>query len=253
MDIGSSFSKSVIREKGEVIAFDVIPSGGNYKDASEKVMEHALTQAGISIGDLFGFLSTGYGSGSVILPGRALTDISCISRGVSFLFPSARTIIDVGGQYSRVIRLDEHGRNTNFVLSERCAGGSGKFLQTIAHVLNIPFEEIGSISEKSENPVKFNTGCAVFAETEAISRIAEGSKVEDILAGVHTALAAIIQSLTERIGMEESVVLTGGGANDSGLVSAVSKALGVDVLVPEHPQIIAALGASLLAEENRAH
>jgi predicted CoA-substrate-specific enzyme activase len=134
-------------------------------------------------------------------------------------------------------------------LSEKCAGGSGRFLQIIAHVLQIDLEEIGPLSLKSKNKIDFNTGCAVFAETEAVSRIAEGAAMEDILAGVHRALAAKIQNLAERLGVEQDLALVGGGAKDIGLVQSIEETLAISPLVPEEPQIAAALGAALIAEE----
>jgi predicted CoA-substrate-specific enzyme activase len=136
-------------------------------------------------------------------------------------------------------------------MSEKCATGSGRFLQVIARILRINVEDIGHLSLKSESPVEFSTNCAVFAESETISRIAEGARMEDILAGVHRALAAKVAMLVKRLKMEEDVVLTGGGAEDVGLVSAVSEALGVHVLVPDLPRLTAALGAATLAKEEK--
>lgn len=249
IDIGSAFSKAVVLEGRTLASFAVIPTGGNYRATSDEVIHRALEKAGISLRNIYGVSSTGYGGTSVIATNRSFTDITCTSRGVHALFPSARTVIDVGSQYTRVIRLNAAGRNTDFVLSERCAGGSGRLFQTIAHVLQIRFEDIGLLSLKSENPVSFNTGCAVFAETEAVSRMAEGEKVEDILAGVNNALAGRIQSLLERLGPESDIVLTGGGAKNVGLVAGLRKLMQTDILVPEEPQISAALGAALMAAE----
>jgi predicted CoA-substrate-specific enzyme activase len=160
-----------------------------------------------------------------------------------------RTAVDIGGQFSKVFRVDERGRVTAFLQSEKCAAGSGRFLQVIAHVLKVGLEEIGPLSLKSKNRVNFNTGCAVFAETEAVSRVAEGEAVEDILAGVHYALAAKVQNLVERMGIEMDCALIGGGAKDIGLVRSIEEVLGVGLLVPGEPQLIAALGAALIAGE----
>ena len=165
------------------------------------------------------------------------------------LFPSARTVIDVGAQFSKVIALDERGKVANFILNEKCAGGSGKFLQVIARILHMDLEEIGPLSSASTKPVEFTTGCAVFAESEAVSRIAEGALPADILAGVHKAMASKIANLVVRLGLREHCALTGGGAKDAGLVKAIEKELEVTLLVPQNPQITAALGAALLAIE----
>jgi predicted CoA-substrate-specific enzyme activase len=137
----------------------------------------------------------------------------------------------------------------NFILNEKCAAGSGKFLQVIARILHIDLEEIGPLSSTSTKPVEFTTGCAVFAESEAVSRIAEGALPGDILAGVHKAIASKIANLIIRLGLQQDCALTGGGAKDAGLVKAIETELGVPVFIPENPQITAALGAALLAAE----
>ncbi len=247
VDVGSSYSKAVILSGKELVSFHIIPSGGNYALAADNVIAKALKKAELSPEDITGAVATGYGSSSVSINNRTATDISCHGRGIFRLFPSARTVIDIGGQFSRAIRLDDRGRNVAFLMSEKCAGGSGRFLQVIAHVLRLDLDEVGPLSLKSKDKVNFNTGCAVFAETEAISRIAEGAAVEDILAGVHSALASRIQSLVSRLGMQPDVALTGGGAKDIGLVRSIEQTLDTATLVPEEPQISAALGAALIA------
>ena len=163
------------------------------------------------------------------------------------MLPSARAIIDVGGQSTKVIKLDEAGRAVDFVVSEKCAAGSGRFLQVIARVLGVPLEEIGPLSLKATKVVKLTTSCAVFSESEAISRIAEGENKEDILAGVHAAIASKIVSLVERARTDGDCSITGGGAKDIGLVKAVEEKIACRLLVPEEPQITAALGAALIA------
>lgn len=249
VDIGSAFSKAVILAEGKLISYHIIPSGGNYKRTADEVVTEALTKANLSLGDIACTVATGYGGSNVSFAHRLVTDISCQSRGIFHLFPSIRTVVDIGGQFSRVIKLDDRGRAIAFLLSEKCAGGSGRFLQIIAHVLQIDLEEIGPLSLKSKKKINFNTGCAVFAETEALSRIAEGAATEDILAGVHYALAAKIQNLVERLGIKRDVALTGGGAKDIGLVRSIENTLKITTLVPEEPQIVAALGAALIAED----
>jgi len=165
---------------------------------------------------------------------------------------TARTAIDIGGQFTRVLKLDNRGRATAFLLSEKCAAGSGRFLQVIARVLQIDLKDIGELSLKSRNRVDFNTGCAVFAESEAVSRIAEGAAKEDILAGLHRALAAKVQTMVERIGIEPDCALVGGGAKDIGLVKSIEESLDCSLLVPEEPQIVAAVGAASMAGEQAA-
>jgi len=252
IDIGSAFSKAVVMAKSEIISCHVIPSGGNYKLAAEEVVGKALTKANLSFEDIDYTVATGYGASNVSFSDQVVTDISCQGRGIFYLFPSARTGIDIGGQFTKVFKVDERGRVTAFLLSEKCAAGSGRFLQVVARVLHIDLEDIGELSLKSQSRVDFNTGCAVFAESEAISRIAEGTSKEDILAGLHRTLAAKIQTMVQRMGIEPDCALVGGGAKDIGLVRSIEERLGRSLLVPEEPQIVAALGAALLAEEKAA-
>jgi (R)-2-hydroxyacyl-CoA dehydratese activating ATPase len=248
IDIGSGFSKAVICEGGKIKALAVAPSGGSYREAAQMVRDEALREAGLTIDAISRTVSTGYGAEAVAFSQRSVTDIACHAAAIHHLFPSARTVIDVGAQFSKVIRLDERGRAANFILNEKCAGGSGKFLQVIARILHIDLGEIGPLSSTSTKPVDFTTGCAVFAESEAVSRIAEGALPGDILAGVHKAMASKISNLVIRLGLLRDCALTGGGARDTGLVKAIETELEVPILVPDNPQITAALGAALLAE-----
>jgi predicted CoA-substrate-specific enzyme activase len=252
IDIGSAFSKAVVMAESKIISYHVIPSGGDYKLTADEVAGKALTKAKLSFTDLDYTVATGYGAANVSFSSQVVTDISCDGRGVSYLFPSARTVIDIGGQFTKVFKVDDRGKPTAFLLSEKCAAGSGRFLQIIAKVLQVDLKDIGELSLRSETKVDFNTGCAVFAESEAISRIAEGALKEDILAGLHRTLAAKIQTMVERVGIEPDCAMVGGGAKDIGLVRSIEKSLACRLLVPEEPQIVAALGAALIAEEKAA-
>ena len=230
IDIGSGFSKAVVCSDHKISAYAVSSSGGNYKQTAERVIGEALDK-------------------SVPFARQMVTDISCQARAMHRLFVSVGTVIDIGAQFSRVIKVDDSGRATNFILNEKCAGGSGKFLQVIARLLHIEIGEIGPLSLNAQNPVQFTTGCAVFSESEAVSRVAEGALIEDILAGVHKAMASKIVNLVERIGSVGPCAVTGGGAKDSGLVRQIEASLGSALLVPEEPQISAAFGAALMALE----
>ncbi len=249
IDIGSVFAKAAIVGGGRLVSYHVMPSGGNYKLAADKTMKASLSKASLSLQDIAYTVATGYGASNVSVASEMVTEISCQARGVYYLFPSARTVIDIGGQFTRVFKMDSRGKPAAFVFSEKCAAGSGRFLQVIARVLRMDIAEIGPLSLKSEKKVEFNTGCAVFAESEAISRIAEGAAKEDILAGIHRAMATKTLNLVERIGLEGDCVLIGGGAKDTGLVKETEKILECSLLVPEEPQIVAALGAALIAGE----
>jgi predicted CoA-substrate-specific enzyme activase len=249
IDIGSAFSKAVIMAENKIIAYEVIPSGGYYRRAAEEVAKKALNKANLSLSDIGYAVATGYGATNVSFASEVVSDIAADSRGVIYLFPSARTVVDIGGQFTKAFKVDERGKPTTFLLSEKCAAGSGRFLQIIARVLQVELKDIGELSLKSKKKVDFNTGCAVFAESEAVSRIAEGAAKEDILAGLHRTLAAKVQTMMERLGVEPDCALIGGGAKDIGLVKSIEEGLKRRLLVPEEPQIVAALGGALIAGE----
>ena len=249
LDMGSVSIKAVLIRGERIIASSLIPSGGHYKAGAQKVMQDVLAQAGIDFGSLAGLVATGLGAESSPFPGRQVSDISCQARGCFFLFPSARTIIDIGGQFTKAARISPPGRIADFLMSEKCATGSGRFLQVISRILHVPLDEIGPLSIQSEHPVEFSTNCAVFAESETISRIAEGAKPADILAGVHKAMAAKVGMLVKRLKMEPDVVLAGGGGEDEGLARAIGETLKVKIVVPEKPRLTAAYGAALWAAE----
>lgn len=251
LDIGSGFSKAVVLDGAKLAGRAVIPSGGNYKETAKRVANEALAESGLSLTDISRTVSTGYGASAVDFADQSATDISCHALAINHFFPTVRTVVDIGTQFSKAIRVDESGKATNFILNEKCAGGSGKFLQLISRMLHVNLEEIGEISLKSLKPVEFTTGCAVFAESEAVSRVAEGASIPDILAGVHKAMASKIVNLVVRAGLVPDFAVTGGGAKDVGLVRAIEAELSSSVLVPDEPQITAAYGAALLAGLSR--
>jgi len=250
IDIGSAYSKGVIMQEGEVMGSLIAQSGGDYRNTADNLKDKLLSMTELHEQDIASAVATGYGAKSVGFTQEVVTDISCHGKGIYFLAPSVRTAVDVGDLFSKALRIDERGNLRNFLMSGKCAGGSARVLQIIAKVLQVKLEEIGDLSLRSTNRIDFNTGCAVFSETEAISRIAEGAAKEDLLAGIHRALAAQIQSLAERVGIEKDYALVGGGAKDKGLVQAIEEAVGYTIIVPEEPQITAALGAAIIAEEN---
>ena len=246
IDIGSSLSKAVVLGGAELLSYAVLPSGGSFADVARKVSGAAIGKAGIAGKEISTTIATGYGASAVDFADRTVADISCHAAGVFYLFPSVRTVVDLGNQFCRAIKLDSDGKVSNFVMNEKCAGGSGKFLQVIARILHMKVEDIGPLSLESKNPVEFTTGCAVFAESEAVSRIAEGAAPADILDGVHKAISAKVANLTTRLGLALECAATGGGAKDIGLVRTLESELGIRVMVAEEPLVSAALGAALL-------
>jgi len=248
MDIGSGTSKGVIVRDGKPVAYHLLPSGVDYRAVAQKLREESLAKAGLSAADIAETIATGHGAGNVAFSLHQASDILCCARGITSIFPSVRTIIDVQRTFTQVIRLNATGHVINFVINEKCATGSGCFLDIISHVLQIDLKDAGPLSLGSDNPVIFTTGCAVFGESEAISRVSEGASKEDILAGVHQALASKISTLVDRVGLEMDCAMSGGGALNVGLVESVEKKLGFKLLVPEQPQFINAIGAAMMAE-----
>ena len=255
IDIGSASSKGVLLadQNQQLLGSFECPSGGDFRLTALKVRKELFSQAGISAGDISRIVATGYGSTSVVFADEVKPDIVCDAKSISSLLPSVKTVIDVGNLYTKVLRIDSNGGVHNFLMSGKCAGGSGRILQVMAKVLQVRVEEIGELSLKSKKRVEFSTGCAVFAESEAISRLSQEVTKEDLLAGIHRALAAQVNSLAERMGVEKDVALVGGCAKDVGLVQALKEVRGHDILIPPKPHLTAALGAAIVALESLKH
>jgi len=248
IDIGSGTSKGVITRDGEIEAYHLLASGVNYGMAAQTLKDELLARASLSAEDITSIVTTGHGDGIIPFSNQHVADIRCCAKGINRIFPSARMVIDVQGQSSQVMQLDDRGQVINFAISDICAGGSGRFLEIIANVLQMKLEDIGPLSLESENPVTFTTGCAVFGESEAISRVSEGIPKEDILAGVHRALAGSVFALVNKVGLKEPCAISGGGGLNIGLIKRLNE-LGIQLLVPPQPQLINALGAAIIAEE----
>jgi predicted CoA-substrate-specific enzyme activase len=249
VDVGSVATKGVITNDGQVACYHLVPSGFHYGEAANRLLRELLEKASVAREDVEGIVTTGSGAGNARFQSRQVSEILCCVRGMQAIFPSVTTIISVGGQSSQAIRIGEYGKMADFVISEKCAAGSARFLQVIANVLRISLADIGPLSLKSTSPITFSTGCAVFGETEAITRVAEGFAVEDILAGVHQSLANKLTSLATKVGLNGDCAICGGGGLDVGLVNALEEKLGLKLLVPSHPQHVAAHGAAVLAQE----
>jgi predicted CoA-substrate-specific enzyme activase len=247
IDIGSITAKAVIVDSGKLLSWVVLPAGSDIRSAARLAADQAISKAGIKKEDIVYTAATGYGAANAEAADETVSDITAHGLGAHYFFPAVRTVVDIGGQFSRAFRLDDSGHVVSFVMSEKCAAGSGRLLQVIARVLRVNVEDLGPLALKSTRKVDFTTGCAVFNESEAISRIAEGETREDIAAGVARSLAAKVQSMVERVGLQPDLALTGGGAKNAGLVKAVEEKLGQKVLVAEEPRITAALGAALTA------
>ncbi len=247
VDIGAATAKTVIMADGKILSYAVIPTGDSVARAAEKVTRSALEQVALSMSDLGFVISTGYGRNGVAFANKAVTEIICHAKGVNFLIPAARTVIDIGGQDSKVIGVREDGTVRDFVMNDKCAAGTGRFLEVMAGVLGLAIEEMGPISLTSKEPCSVSSTCTIFAETEMVSLRADGRTREDLVAGIHRAVATRVAVMGRTVGYREQVVFTGGVAKNVGVKNALEAGIGLPIMIPEEPQIIGALGAALIA------
>ncbi len=252
IDIGSAYSKGVITRGFELAASYVRISGADYRKSADVIRTELLKQVNLRQRDIANTVATGVGADNVHFASQKASDIVCTARGINNAFPQARTVIDVASQSSRAIRLSGEGKVVNFAVSEKCAAGSGRFIEVIANVLRIELSDFSPLSARSKTPITFSTGCAVFGESEAITRISEGVPKEDIAAGVNKALAGKISSLVKKLKLEEPCAVCGGGALSNALVSTIEGELNTTLLVPRNPQLITALGAAIIAATSEA-
>ena len=247
IDIGSITAETVILQNNLILSSSIVPTGANSRLAAERSLAVALEAAKLTQKDLFRIVTTGYGRSSFPLAHKMITEITCHARGAFYICPETRTVIDIGGQDSKVIRLDKQGRNVDFQMNDKCAAGTGRFLEVMARALEVRLEDLGRLSRSAQRTIKISSMCTVFAESEVVSLIADNQPKEVIIRGLHDAIADRILGMVRRVGVEEKVTLTGGVAKNEGVVLALEERLGVKVFVPPEPQIIGALGAALLA------
>jgi len=249
IDIGSTMSKAVVVDaQGTMRGYVVGPTGAEHRRRANKVMEDVLLKADVTLDQVAYIISTGYGRVNVPFADKQVTELTCHAKGVASLFPEVRTAIDIGGQDAKVLKI-KNGRLTDFLTNDKCAAGTGRFLEVAAETLGLGLNEMGQISLQSDTPVKINSLCTIFAQQEIISRLSEGQPLTDILAGVYIAVTTRVVKLARQLKVEPPVVFTGGVAKNSGMVKAMEVVLGIPVLVPEEPLITGALGAAILARD----
>jgi len=249
VDIGSRSAKAVTLEDGKILSYSICETGPESAKTAQLTMEEVIKGTGLSLKDFSYIVATGYGRVLVPFANTNFSEISCHARGAHWHFPSVRTILDMGGQDCKAINCDENGRITNFIMNDKCAGGTGRFLEVIADVLQVPLEEIGQLSLESTQGFPFSTVCAVFAKSEALSLLKKGVAKSDILAGLHDAIAVRCHNLLKRISIEKDFTITGGIPKNIGMVEKIKKKVGLEPLLTPEPQIIGALGAALFAQE----
>ena len=249
IDIGSSSSKvAIINDKKELIATS-IANMGTGTNGPEEALKNALVISKINKEDIKYTIVTGYGRVIYQKADSQITEISCHAKGVSFLMDDVETVIDIGGQDSKVIKIDKDGKVKNFVMNEKCAAGTGRFLEVMARVLGCKIDELSSLADRSTVDIPVSSVCTVFAESEVISRLASGAKIEDVAKGAHVAIVKRITGMCNRVGYEPIIAMTGGVALNKNIVKLMGEELGQLVVAAPYPQAVGAIGAAVFAYE----
>jgi (R)-2-hydroxyacyl-CoA dehydratese activating ATPase len=248
VDVGSTQTKGILLDAAHrVVARGLIETGANVSRAAERVFERTLEEAGVRREDVGSVVGTGYGRYKVAFGDTQVTEISCHARGAWHVFPNTRTVIDIGGQDAKAIAVGDEGEVRDFAMNDKCAAGTGRFLANSADALGLPLEEIGALSLQARHPVRLSTVCTVFVESDILSYVAQGKKVEDILAGVHGSIAARTVALMRRVGVEAEVTFTGGVSRNVGIVHALEEKLDARMNIGPDAHFMGALGAALFA------
>jgi (R)-2-hydroxyacyl-CoA dehydratese activating ATPase len=243
-------TKAVIIDRDEKVISRVVKhTGAEHRRLADKVMDEALSQAGLKLEELTAIIATGYGRINVPFATRQITELSCHVRGVVKFKPTVRTAIDIGGQDAKGLKI-RSGKLMDFVMSDKCAAGTGRFLEVLAAALGLKVEDLGEISSRSTKKVVINSTCTVFGQQEVIARLSEGEPIEDIVAGLHDAIASKVVGMVKRLKVEPDVVFTGGVAKNTGVVKALQEKLGCPIFVPDDPLCTGALGAALLGKDH---
>ncbi len=248
IDVGTSYVKSVVIDSNkEILSTFVKRTGTSIENTSKIAFEKVISDAQLSKDDIISITATGYGKNKVIFSDNYKTEISCHAKGAYHYFPRKIIVIDIGGQDTKVIKLDEQGKIERFKMNRKCAAGTGAFIEEIAYRLDIPLQDLNNLAAKSTSKVPLASFCTVFAKTEILNRIKEGEKVEDL---IRSAFGSVIKRIIEMTEIEGTVVLTGGVIAHNNIVGEILKIeLNADILIPPHPQFIGAFGASIFALE----
>ena len=250
-DIGSTTGKAVVLNEKEILAYSILPSTTRPEETAKMAMDEAMKQAGLSsLEDMEYVVGTGYGRLKVPFANENISEITCHGRGAHWLCPSIRTVMDIGGQDCKVISLSDKGKVIEFVMNDRCAAGTGRFFEAMARVLHCGLEGISDLSNQGETASTITSQCSVFAESEVVTQINEGTDIKNIIAGINNSVAARLTSMVRRVGLVEDLALTGGCSKNDGLARSLEGKLGIKVTrLPIDPQIAGAIGAAVIARE----
>ncbi len=250
VDIGAITAKAALfSPQGELLSAAVAPAGYNRAQAAKDILDLTLERAGLNRDQVIRLVATGYGRVQVPGADRTVTEITCHARGARWLCPEAGSVIDIGGQDSKGIALSPQGKVVDFVMNDKCAAGTGRFLEVMADALEVDLDQFGVLSTQAERRAKISSTCTVFAESEVVTHIASGQPREAIIAGIHESIAARVASMVGRIPLRDVVVLTGGVAQNPGVIRMLEEKLGRPIFVPERAQLAGAIGAALIAKE----
>lgn len=252
VDVGSTNTKLVLMDESQIVAAEVRATGANCRNTANALLDSALISCGRERCEVARVVSTGYGRRMVDFTDDSVSEIIANARGALWLHRGnwpVRTVIDVGGQDSKVISLGDSGRVVNFAMNDKCAAGTGRFLEVASRILEIDLDTLGQLSLKSKKPAQISSVCAVFAETEIVSLISHGERMEDIAAGLHQSIARRVGGLVATVGLKQAVVFDGGPALNRGLIRAFEEELRVPLIVSSSPQIVTAVGAALIARD----
>lgn len=251
LDAGSLTCKTVILDQDKrILGYDISLTSGDSRGAAESSFNKAIDRAKVQRNKINYIVATGYGRDNISFADDEVTEITCHATGAYYLYPDARTVLDIGGQDSKGISLNHDGQVSDFVMNDKCAAGTGRFIEVMAQALGVPLESMGDLSQKSLNPTVISSFCTVFAESEVVSLVAEGRPKVDIIRGIHEAIAERTVTLLSKIKMIEPITMTGGVAKNKGVVTALQHRLKLKLNIPEEPQIVGALGAALIALKN---
>ena len=248
IDIGSITAKAAILDERQLKGTSLQRTGYDAKTAAAAAFQTVLDIAGYEKEQVGFIIATGYGRKSVSFADRAVTEISCHAAGANFINPDVRSVIDIGGQDSKAMVISPEGKVLDFAMNDKCAAGTGRFLEVMARALEVDLEMLGEISLTSNSPATISSLCTVFAESEVISLIAKGAKRENIVAGIHASIGARVVAMAGRLGLKSPLMMTGGVAKNTGLVKMLEKKIGMPVEISEHAQVLGAIGAALIAQ-----
>ncbi|MBI5653521.1 MAG: 2-hydroxyglutaryl-CoA dehydratase [Chloroflexi bacterium] len=248
VDVGSTQTKAVVvDEHAQIVGRAIIDTGSNVITAAENAFRIAVKNVGVDEAEVEYIVGTGYGRYKVTFGDTQITEISCHARGAVHMFPGTRTVLDMGGQDTKAIRVRDNGEVVDFCMNDKCAAGTGRFLQAAAFALEIPLADLGPTALRAEKAVAISTTCTVFAESEVLSWLGRGKKIEDILLGVHRSIGSRSMALLRRVGIEEQVTFTGGVTKNQGMVEVMNQMLGFQVNTGGEAHLMGALGAALFA------